>query len=275
MSTDAAWRTPLAFALWLLVFACAESSTAPHERAPKATDPSLYQAPDSRATPDHMTEYSWHLGTTGTEMGSTSGRACFLTRVTGDFRRDRFVRIRISNGSWVLGGSRVVTAADVGVVNASARCSRVYSYTDEYYWNELQNAKVMGSINGRACFLTGVGGGMARTDDRVEVYSGNSTSWWLGGTSNSQYDAGVHGRARCIIYPPIGPQQPYTYTGWVNANSEKILQPTSWKCYLAGIRGVFEGSRSVAIIFADKDFWRLTMTKHETAAASAKVGCTQ
>ena len=81
-----------------------------------------------------MTEYSWHLGTTGTEMGSTSGRACFLTRVTGDFRRDRFVRIRISNGSWVLGGSRVVTAADVGVVNASARCSRVYSYTDEYYW---------------------------------------------------------------------------------------------------------------------------------------------
>jgi hypothetical protein len=50
MSTDAAWRTPLAFALWLLVFACAESSTAPHERAPKATDPSLYQAPDSRAT---------------------------------------------------------------------------------------------------------------------------------------------------------------------------------------------------------------------------------
>jgi hypothetical protein len=75
------------------------------------------------------------------------------------------------------------------------------------------------------------------------------TSWWLGGTSNSQYDAGVHGRARCIIYPPIGPQQPYTYTGWVNANSEKILQPTSWKCYLAGIRGVFEGSRSVAIIF--------------------------
>ena len=29
MSTDAAWRTPLAFALWLLVFACAESSTAP------------------------------------------------------------------------------------------------------------------------------------------------------------------------------------------------------------------------------------------------------
>ena len=163
MSTDAAWRTPLAFALWLLVFACAQSSTAPHERAPKATDPSLYQAPDSRATPDHMTEYSWHLGTTGTEMGSTSGRACFLTRVTGDFRRDRFVRIRISNGSWVLGGSRVVTAADVGVVNASARCSRVYSYTDEYYWNELQNAKVMGSINGRACFLTGVGGGMART----------------------------------------------------------------------------------------------------------------
>ena len=35
MSTDAAWRTPLAFALWLLVFACAESSTGRTSAPPK------------------------------------------------------------------------------------------------------------------------------------------------------------------------------------------------------------------------------------------------
>ena len=162
-----------------------------------------------------MQEFTWISSRTHTNMGSTSHRACFLTRVAGNFGTDRYVRIYSSNGSWWLGGSEPVVAGSPNTVSASARCSAVYSYTGEYTWSQGQDATPMGSIYGRACFLTRVGGQLRGNGERVEVYSGTSTSWRLGGSS---LHFGVHARARCVVYaPPPLPQQPYTYTGWVDS----------------------------------------------------------
>ena len=68
------------------------------------------------------------------------------------------MRIYSSNGSWWLGGSEPVVAGSPKTVSASARCSAVYSFTGEYTWSQGQDTTPMGSIYGRSCFLTRVGG---------------------------------------------------------------------------------------------------------------------
>jgi len=140
----------------------------------------------------------------------------------------------------------------LGVLHASLFSSLqslpvVYSFTGEYTWSQGQDATPMGSIYGRSCFLTRVGGQLLGNGERVEVYSGTSTSWRLGGSS---LHFGVHARARCVVYgPPPLPQQPYAYTGWVDSGqARRVLQPTSWACYLAGIRGGFSSSHTVVAI---------------------------
>ena len=131
----------------------------------------------------------------------------------------------------------------------------------------------MGSIYGRACFLTRVGGQLRGNGERVEVYSGNTTTWRLGGSS---LHFGVHARARCVVYaPPPLPQQPYTYTGWVDSGpARRVLQPTSWACYLAGIRGGFSSSNTFVTIFPEDGFWNLSGNAGDTPNG-AKVGCTR
>lgn len=59
---------------------------------------------------------SWSAGSNPTDLGSSNGRTCFLSRVQGNFGSyARYVRTRVSNGRWVLDG------AGSGV-SASARC---------------------------------------------------------------------------------------------------------------------------------------------------------
>ena len=190
MSIDAAWRTALPPVVSLLMFFGAEPLTAVREETAKPTEGSPSQT--SRSA-DHMQEFTWISSRTHTNMGSTSHRACFLTRVAGNFGTDRFVRIYSSNGSWWLGGSELVVAGSPNTVSASARCSGVYSFTGDYTWSQGQDATPMGSIYGRSCFLTRVGGLLRGNGERVEVYSGNTTTWRLGGSS---LHFGVHARAQ-------------------------------------------------------------------------------
>ena len=272
MSNDDAWRTALPTVVWLLMFVCAEPLVARREQTARATEGSPSQTSRSASTADHMQDFTWISSQTHTNMGSTSNRVCFLTRVAGNFGSDRYVRIYSSNGSWWLGGSEPVVSGSPNTVSASARRSFAYSYTGEYSWSQGQDATLMGSIYGRACFLTRVGGQLRGSGERVEVYSGNSTSWRLGGSS---LHFGVHARARCVIYPPPPvPQQPYTYTGWVSSGAGgTVLQPTSWACYLAGIRGGFSGSNSLVTIVAREGFWYVS-GKADDNPTGAKVGCT-
>ena len=169
MSIDAAWRTALPPVVSLLMFFGAEPLTAVREETAKPTEDSPSQT--SRSA-DHMQEFTWISSRTHTNMGSTSHRACFLTRVAGNFGTDRFVRIYSSNGSWWLGGSEWVVAGSPNTVSASARCSGVYSFTGEYTWSQGQDATPMGSIYGRSCFLTRVGGLLRGNGERVEVLLG-------------------------------------------------------------------------------------------------------
>ena len=86
----------------LLMFFGAEPLTAVRQETAKPTEGSPSQT--SRSA-DHMQEFTWISSRTHTNMGSTSHRACFLTRVAGNFGTYRYVRIDSSNGSCWLGGS--------------------------------------------------------------------------------------------------------------------------------------------------------------------------
>jgi hypothetical protein len=264
----AAWRVAvLAPVVGLVAFACAEPPTAPRDAA--ATRPSRSRSPDSvSAANGHTTDYHWFSGWGPKEMGSTSGRACFLTSVAGMFGSSRYVRIYSANGSWWLTGSP-------SGVSAVARCSNSYTsgVPTEYSWSQGQNPTYMGSIYGRACFLTRVGGDFESANERVEVFTSNG-AWYLGGSS---VQAGVHARARCIVYPWFFPKQPYSYSNWHHSNQPSgILQPTTWACYLAGMRGDFEGSLSSVHVFQSGGSWYIKASRQSslTGHTYAKAGCT-
>ncbi len=233
--------------LGLLVFACAEPPSAPRGHAPTAIQPPLAQRPDSASTHAAATvsadasywgEVAWSSGQSPQPLGSTTGRVCFLSRVSGMFGSGRYVRIYASNNSWWLAGS------ETGV-GARARCVTTFSYTTEYAWSQGQNPTNMGSTTRRACFLTRVGGDFEGSGERVEVFASfppYGGSWLLGGSS---VHAGVHARARCILYAPWDPPQPYSYSNWRSSTlGAVILQPAWWACFLSGMSGDFEGANS-------------------------------
>jgi hypothetical protein len=256
---------PVTPIIGFLVFACADPPTAPHERdTTAAPPPSLSQGPDSVSAATHTTNFFWTSGQGPVPMGSITGRVCFLTRVAGMFGSARYVRIYSSGGSWWL------TGYPVGV-SAQARCQSAYSYTGEYSWSQGQNPTQMGYIYGRSCFLTRVGGDLEGSGERVEVFSGTTAYWFLGGSS---LHSGVHARARCVVYAPWFPKQPYYYTSWVNSGSPaQILKSTSWSCYLAGVRGDFEGMSAYAHVFASGGSWYVKANS-QVFATGAKAGCT-
>jgi hypothetical protein len=177
----------------------------------------------------------------------------------------RFARVYIANDSWWLDGS-------ASGVSARARCVNVYSYSGEYLWSQGQNPTFMGSIYGRGCFLTRAGGDFEGSGERVEVFSGNSASWWLGGSS---VHTGVHARARCVLFFPLGPQQPYSYTGWVSSTSSPVIvQPSSWACFLAGMRGDFEGAASHVRTYLSGGSWYAKAGSQPGGLTTGvKVGC--
>jgi hypothetical protein len=255
---------PLTSLLGLLVFACADPVTAPRETAPSPPQQSLLSDSNNVTAALTTTDFLWASGQGPIAMGSTTGRVCFLARVGGNFTSTRYVRVYSSGGSWWLHGSSVG-------VSARARCSTAYSYTGEFAWAQGMNPTNMGSIYGRSCYLTRVGGNFEGNGERVEVFSGTTANWFLGGSS---VHSGVHARARCVVYAWFMPKQPYTYSGWISSSMpQAILRPTTWACYLAGMRGDFEGSSSYVYVLASGGSW-YAKASSQVLPTGIKAGCT-
>jgi hypothetical protein len=139
-------------------------------------------------------EYNWTAGQSlPTNMGSTSGRVCFLTRMTGGFNSaSDWVRVYASGGSWFIFG-----ASTTAGTFARARCVTVPSYSGEYAWNyTMAQAEHMGSTSGRVCALTGIQGAFDGLGDYVQIFA-SAGSWYLRGASQpvGKY---VLARARCF-----------------------------------------------------------------------------
>jgi hypothetical protein len=137
-------------------------------------------------------ESSWEQGQLfDTNLGSSSGRACFFTRISGKFEgASESVEIYEFLGAWYLGGSS--SQRDVA---ASARCVSVQSVSQEYAWKQGEPPLNLGPTLNRDCFLTAVAGDFEGRAESVRVYEDGKGSWFLHGASAR---SGVSARARCV-----------------------------------------------------------------------------
>lgn len=139
-------------------------------------------------------EYRWTAGQSlPTNMGSSSGRVCFLTLLKGGFNSaSDWVRVYASGGSWFIFGA----SPTAGTV-AGARCVTVPTYSGEYSWNStMAQPEHLGSTSGRVCALTGIQGAFDGLGDFVQIFA-SSGSWYLRGGSQP---AGKYllARTRCF-----------------------------------------------------------------------------
>jgi hypothetical protein len=137
-------------------------------------------------------EYSWSQDQFfDTNLGSSSGRACFFTRISGKFEgSSESLEIYDFLGSWYLGGSSMQRD-----VSANVRCVAVQSVSQEFEWKQGEPPLNLGPTLNRDCFLTGVAGDFEGRAESVRVYEDGKGSWFLHGTSAR---TGVSARARCV-----------------------------------------------------------------------------
>ncbi len=191
--------------------------------------------------------YSWLSPNDATPMGTTSGRACFFTRIRGRFDNGSgAVRIFATGGSWYLYGS--------GNTRAIARCALLpagASLSSEYEWTADRELPVnMGSTSGRMCFLTYVSGDFDGSADWVRIYPSGS-SWFLFGSSSK---ASGRARARCI--------SGLSYSGEYAASSSQSydthMGATSGRvCALTYMGGQFDSLNEYIDISATAGSWYL------------------
>lgn len=137
-------------------------------------------------------EYTWKAGQQlPTNLGTTTGRVCFLVRVSGSYKSGAdWVRVYASGGSWFLFGDSAK-----GDGGAQARCVTVPTYTGEYSWSSGKGYDTfMGSTSGQVCALTYMAGAFNSASDYLDIYP-SSGSWYLGGNGGT---GAVAARARCF-----------------------------------------------------------------------------
>ncbi len=140
----------------------------------------------------YSTAYDWtERQRQPVNLGSTTGRVCFLTRVGGSFNSPRaWVGIYASGGSWFLSGDM---QGQDGY--ARARCVTVSSYSGEYSWDQGKpHPTRMGSTAGRVCALTAMAGQFKGDSEFVNL-SKLAGQWYLSGGSAR---SGVAAKARCF-----------------------------------------------------------------------------
>ncbi len=137
-------------------------------------------------------EVEWKAGQRlPTNLGTTTGRVCFLSRVGGAFNSAAdWVRVYPSGGSWFLfGGSQS------GTGYATARCVSVPASGGERAWSQTQGFPThLGATSGRSCALSSMTGGFDSMSESISIVS-DTGAWYLRGSSAHW---GVGGRAQCF-----------------------------------------------------------------------------
>ncbi|HEX5753289.1 MAG TPA: hypothetical protein VFZ09_44225 [Archangium sp.] len=137
-------------------------------------------------------EYTWNAGDRlPKNLGTTTGRVCFLSRVGGAFNSTAdWVYVYPNGGSWYLFGD-----SQSGTGYARARCVSVPASGGSKGWNQTQGYPThLGTTSGRSCALSYMTGQFDSMNESLSIYS-DTGSWYLRGTSAHW---GVGGRAQCF-----------------------------------------------------------------------------
>jgi hypothetical protein len=209
--------------------------------------------------------FSWTSRQAPVDMGTTQGRACFLTRVGGRFNQvGDSVQIVAQGGRWILTG----TTDPVGTnqfVEAGAACVTA-SVTNESSVQATPTAREgvdLQSLTTHTCFLTRVAGNFRTGSENVQL-STSTGIWRLGATA--QQAAGVAASARCI------PIQPFSQNFLLafGSPSPVTLDPRmNGACYLARVSGEFEAEGDVVDTEWTGNSWELRRSPGSTLQAAA------
>lgn len=205
------------------------------------------------------TDTTWTKGQGELDLGSSSGRFCFLSRIQGDFDGGgEMVRVFISGGRWKIHG----TSGTSHTISATARCKALdsgKSYTAESaQWDKGEATKNLSSAlgvgNGDSCFLTKVCGNFNGGGEQVRTWKDGSGNWWLGGAS--QTSGGLCARARCLNGEALITLNNGDTVGyWLEDNPAIVLRfapsSSSIACFLQGMRGKFQGGGEYITTYYD------------------------
>ncbi|MCY1040101.1 hypothetical protein OV208_02120 [Corallococcus sp. bb12-1] len=220
------------------------------EEAPAMLDS---QAQELAAT----AEYTWSQSSSGsTALGATAGRACFLTRVGGDFEGGgERVDIFESGGSWYLGG-----ASSQSGINGASRCVSVAGYSAQYEWTQASSYPVyMGSATNRVCYLTGLAGKLNGGGEWVHAYVSGG-DWYLSGNTNQTT---LKARARCITVDSYTDE-----STWSQGASATLLGAvTNRSCALTYVKGKFEGGGEYVRTYQSNGYWYLGGSSGQVSVA--------
>jgi hypothetical protein len=177
--------------------------------------------------------FSWstNSATTSVDMGSSSGRVCYLTDFAGLLEGSNYnIDINNVNSRWMLTGNAANPQTVQGWTDlrtGKAQCAQAVANTaiDTYTWTQGEAPKNMGSTTDRLCVLTGVAGRFFGDTEWVNISVENG-SWILKGSSQQ---VGVRATARCftpavaktvkIVYAnPAGGSADYFNRAWVSVN---------------------------------------------------------
>lgn len=137
----------------------------------------------------------WASGTGDSDLGATSGRACFLVQVGGVFNGGaEVIRVMESQGRFIVAGS-----ADSAGVSGMGQCitwSSGPSITAEktWWWTSSATPVPLGPSANQACWLSGLTGSVKGGGDKVETVVAQG-EWYLQGIAQT---TGCGGRARCL-----------------------------------------------------------------------------
>lgn len=204
---------------------------------------------------------SWAAHNPATPLASSSGKACFFTRMGGAFdQAGDSVRIAALREQWHVDGT--------GATRASAACATLSGggdYTVGYDWASGQQPTYLGSANGRVCFLTRVSGGLNHPTDWLGVYQSGG-SWFLSGASQAR---NASARARCITVGSYSGE----YSWSQGTRSATYLGSTSNKvCALTSVAGQFDSATEFVEI--NKSVWQWYLTGGSSrSGVSAKARC--
>jgi hypothetical protein len=244
-----------------LLAACAEPPTIPS--APAGAQP---RAAVGVVTPP--TEASWTQGQLAVQMGSATGRVCFLISVWGRFDGvTESVNVGVSGGKWYLGGSSQSTG-----VGGRARCVAVNAYSAEvrvnlHAWSGTSLVQTV-PLSGVVCGLTGIAGSFATSGSSASARPYPS-GWRLSVTVPAY--GHVIAQARCVLDPSAATG---TVRYWYSPDDPVYLAGSARACILAGIRGPLRGATDWVRVSETSSGWYLagSLFTSNLSASSTCVG---
>jgi len=207
--------------------------------------------------------FSWTSRQAPTMMGTTQGRACFLTRVGGQFDTAvDSVQIVTQGGQWVLTGAADPVAANA-FVEARAACVAAPSVTAEVSVLPADDGVNLQSTTTHACFLTRVAGNFQGGAENVQLSIAGGF-WRLG--SGAESAAGVQVSARCMPVQPVSENFLMAFSG----PSPLVLDPElSGVCYLTRVSGELNAEGDLVETEWNGANWELRRAAGSTLQAAA------